>query len=95
MVYPWLKLSAKLVDENDGIVCESIGVYYIIFSNKHSWLQSRSINIIVLLSDPIENENNSSTIKSKRFHVNGTQTEELISENHFSTLFNVTKNVLS
>lgn len=98
MVYPWLKLSAKLVDENDAVICGTPGVYYIVFSNKHSWLQSRSIDVIVLLSDSqsTEIENNSTTQVAKRFHVDGTLTETpLFSNNHFPTLFNIAKNALS
>lgn len=95
MVYPWLKLSAKLVDENDAIDCRSAGIYYIVFSNKHSWLQSRVIDASVLLSNT-NTKGENSTQSTKRIHIDGTQTEEATpSERHFPTLFHVSNSALS
>jgi hypothetical protein len=50
MVYPWLKLTAKLVHEFDAIRCSRAGTYYIVFSNKHSWVKGRSVDLLVQLS---------------------------------------------
>ncbi|EYC45138.1 hypothetical protein Y032_0437g1453 [Ancylostoma ceylanicum] len=63
MVYPWLKLSAKLVHENDSITCERIGRYHIVFCNKHSWLSRRKIDICMQVTDVNGN--------SKQLHSNG------------------------
>ncbi|CAD6187324.1 unnamed protein product [Caenorhabditis auriculariae] len=44
MVYPWLKLSAKLVHEMDTLKCERVGRYHIVFCNKHSWISRRNVD---------------------------------------------------
>ncbi|KAI6191381.1 CRAL-TRIO domain-containing protein [Aphelenchoides bicaudatus] len=50
MVYPFLKLTAKLVHEFDAIQCTRPGTYYVVFSNKHSWVKSRSVDLLIQLS---------------------------------------------
>ncbi|GMT32998.1 hypothetical protein PFISCL1PPCAC_24295, partial [Pristionchus fissidentatus] len=47
MVYPYWKLTAKLVHERDEIVCEKTGRYYLVFGNEHSWLTKRGVDLIV------------------------------------------------
>lgn len=69
MVYPWLKLSAKLVDEYDTIRCERAGFYYVVFSNKQSWIHSRAVEAVVLLDDA---EGGGGTT---RWHLDGKQTK--------------------
>lgn len=64
MVYPWLKLTAKLVHEFDAIKCTRPGTYYVVFSNKHSWLTGRSVDILVQLT--------SEDGQTKRCHHDGT-----------------------
>lgn len=50
MVYPYFKLTAKLVHEFDAIECTRPGTYYVVLSNKHSWVKGRSISLLVQLS---------------------------------------------
>ncbi|KAF8386089.1 hypothetical protein PRIPAC_75231 [Pristionchus pacificus] len=47
MVYPYWKLTAKLVHERDELVCEKTGRYYLVFGNEHSWLTKRGVDLIV------------------------------------------------
>ncbi|GMT04312.1 hypothetical protein PENTCL1PPCAC_26486, partial [Pristionchus entomophagus] len=47
MVYPYWKLTAKLVHERDELVCEKTGRYYLVFGNEHSWLTKRGVDVIV------------------------------------------------
>ncbi|KAJ1361927.1 hypothetical protein KIN20_021312 [Parelaphostrongylus tenuis] len=61
MMYPWLKLTAKLVHEKDYINCTRSGRYNIVFSNKHSWFSRRTVDISVHIT---EMEGN-----SKRVHL--------------------------
>lgn len=51
MVYPWLKLAAKLVHENDSIECKKPGKYTFVFCNKHSWLSRRTVELFIKISD--------------------------------------------
>uniref|UniRef100_A0A914E1E5 CRAL-TRIO domain-containing protein n=1 Tax=Acrobeloides nanus TaxID=290746 RepID=A0A914E1E5_9BILA len=51
MVYPWWKLSAKLVHDIDSIECKKPGRYYAVFHNSHSWLQNRNVKVMVQLTD--------------------------------------------
>ena len=51
MVYPWFKLTAKLVHEFDAINCTRAGAYYLVFSNRHSWVKSRTVDLLVQTSD--------------------------------------------
>ncbi|KAI6205721.1 CRAL-TRIO domain and GOLD domain-containing protein [Aphelenchoides besseyi] len=51
MVYPWLKLTAKLVHEFDAIHCTRPGVYYVAFGNKHSWVMARHIDVMIQVTD--------------------------------------------
>lgn len=50
MVYPWFKLTAKLVHEFDAIKCSRPGTYYVVFCNKHSWITGRSVDLLIQLS---------------------------------------------
>uniref|UniRef100_A0A1I8EBJ3 CRAL-TRIO domain-containing protein n=1 Tax=Wuchereria bancrofti TaxID=6293 RepID=A0A1I8EBJ3_WUCBA len=49
MVYPWLKLSAKLVPEVDSIECTTPGRYWIIICNKSSWMRRKTVNLVIQL----------------------------------------------
>ncbi len=51
MVYPWLKLSAKIVHEQDSLPCRDRGIYSLVFCNRHSWLQSRTVDLRVEIVD--------------------------------------------
>ncbi|KAI6173827.1 CRAL-TRIO domain and GOLD domain-containing protein [Aphelenchoides besseyi] len=51
MVYPWLKLTAKLVHEFDAIHCTRPGAYYVAFGNKHSWVMARHIDVMIQVTD--------------------------------------------
>uniref|UniRef100_A0A183BK20 CRAL-TRIO domain-containing protein n=1 Tax=Globodera pallida TaxID=36090 RepID=A0A183BK20_GLOPA len=46
-VYPWFKLSARLHHEWDCVDCSRPGSYWLLFSNKHNWLNRRTIEVIV------------------------------------------------
>ncbi|VDM42464.1 unnamed protein product [Toxocara canis] len=63
MVYPWLKLAAKIVHESDRVECTRPGRYWLIFCNKISWLQRRTIHLTMQLSDGET---------TKRCHTDGT-----------------------
>uniref|UniRef100_A0A1I7XGB9 CRAL-TRIO domain-containing protein n=1 Tax=Heterorhabditis bacteriophora TaxID=37862 RepID=A0A1I7XGB9_HETBA len=64
MVYPWLKLSAKIVHERDSIICDRNGKYHVVFCNKHSWLSRRTVDSCVHITDSDGN--------IKRLHSDGT-----------------------
>ncbi|XGW30303.1 hypothetical protein V3C99_009353 [Haemonchus contortus] len=61
MIYPWLKLSAKLVHEKDSVDCQKSGRYHIVFCNKHSWLSRRTIDHYIHITDQ---EGNSERVHS-------------------------------
>lgn len=65
MVYPWLKLSARLVPEADSIECITPGRYWIIICNKSSWMRRKIVNLIIQL---IYKDNDF----AKRCHSDGT-----------------------
>uniref|UniRef100_A0AC34RFE6 CRAL-TRIO domain-containing protein n=1 Tax=Panagrolaimus sp. JU765 TaxID=591449 RepID=A0AC34RFE6_9BILA len=46
MVYPLLKITAKLVHEFDYVDLERPGTYYAVFCNKHSWLHRRTVDVM-------------------------------------------------
>lgn len=74
MVYPMFKLTAKLVHEFDAIKCTKPGVYYVVFSNKHSWLTSRSVDLLVQLTGEDS--------QTKRCHPSGTLEVEAEDSTH-------------
>jgi hypothetical protein len=47
--YPMFKLTAKLHHEWDAVECTKSGVYFLVFCNKHSWLNGKTVNIAVQL----------------------------------------------
>ncbi|VDK78667.1 unnamed protein product [Litomosoides sigmodontis] len=49
MVYPWLRLSARLVPEADSIECITPGRYWIIICNKSSWMRRKTVNLVIQL----------------------------------------------
>uniref|UniRef100_A0A0R3RUG0 CRAL-TRIO domain-containing protein n=1 Tax=Elaeophora elaphi TaxID=1147741 RepID=A0A0R3RUG0_9BILA len=49
MVYPWLRLSARLVPEADSIECTTPGRYWIIICNKSSWMRRKTVNLVIQL----------------------------------------------
>uniref|UniRef100_A0AC35UG41 CRAL-TRIO domain-containing protein n=1 Tax=Rhabditophanes sp. KR3021 TaxID=114890 RepID=A0AC35UG41_9BILA len=51
MVYPWLKIAAKLVHEAGTIKLDRPGKYYMVFGNKHSWIAKRTIELGLQLRD--------------------------------------------
>ncbi|WKY14757.1 hypothetical protein Q1695_000354 [Nippostrongylus brasiliensis] len=63
MIYPWLKLSAKLVHERDSLVCQRSGRYHIVFCNRHSWFSRRSVEHYLYATDAEE--------KAHRVHSDG------------------------
>ncbi|TKR81057.1 hypothetical protein L596_014996 [Steinernema carpocapsae] len=63
MVYPWLKIGARLVHEQGAVECVRPGRYYIVFSNKQSWLHRRTIDFHVQIT---------AESSSKRIHYDGT-----------------------
>ncbi|VDN05228.1 unnamed protein product [Thelazia callipaeda] len=65
MVYPWLKLVAKLVPEMDKIECTKPGRYWIIICNKSSWIHRKKVSLLIQLVD----KTNSNV---KRCHCDGT-----------------------
>lgn len=65
MVYPWLKITAKLVHEIDGISMNRIGKYHIVFCNKHSWIHRRCVQFYGQIHDNAENT-------FKRLYTDGT-----------------------
>ncbi|CAI2355910.1 unnamed protein product [Caenorhabditis sp. 36 PRJEB53466] len=65
MVYPWLKITAKLVHEIDGINLNRPGRYHIVFCNKHSWIHRRAVQFYAQLHDDTENS-------YKRLYTDGT-----------------------
>lgn len=64
MVYPWLKLSAKLVHEKDFIDCHRNGRYHIVFCNRHSWFSRRTVEHYVYITH--------TDGSSERIHSDGT-----------------------
>ncbi|KAF7635623.1 CRAL-TRIO domain-containing protein [Meloidogyne graminicola] len=50
LAYMWFKLTAKIHHEWDYIECNKPGIYWIIFSNNHSWLNKRSIEVLINLN---------------------------------------------
>ncbi|CAB3400786.1 unnamed protein product [Caenorhabditis bovis] len=50
MVYPWLKLAARLVHENDSLNITKDGKYHIVFRNA-SWLTKRNIDFYAQVTD--------------------------------------------
>lgn len=73
MIYPWFKLSAKLVHETDSVECIQPGRYWMIFCNKLSWLHRKTINLSVQIAD-----NNFDNIK--RYHTDGTYSNSKLFE---------------
>ncbi|VDL75446.1 unnamed protein product [Nippostrongylus brasiliensis] len=63
MIYPWLKLSAKLVHERDSLVCQRSGRYHIVFCNRHSWFSRRTVEHYLYATDAEE--------KAHRVHSDG------------------------
>lgn len=63
MVYPWLKITARITHESGTVECARAGRYWLVFSNKTSWINKRTVNLMMQLSD---GEN------SKRYHTDGT-----------------------
>ncbi|PIC21602.1 hypothetical protein B9Z55_026377 [Caenorhabditis nigoni] len=51
MVYPWLKITAKLVHEKDGIKLNRVGRYRIVFNNKHTWVARRYVQFYGQIQD--------------------------------------------
>lgn len=68
MVYPWLKLGAKLVHEADSVDCTKPGRYWIVLCNKGSWVYRKTINLIIQLVDK-------TTERTIRCHIDGTFSE--------------------
>ncbi|CEF61840.1 CRAL-TRIO domain and GOLD domain-containing protein [Strongyloides ratti] len=80
MVYPWLKISAKLVHEGGSINLEKPGKYYMTFGNKHSWLTKKYIDLSIQLNDEFS---------TKKHSIHGGKMEEVKDdENIFKILEN-------
>ncbi|KAL7080254.1 hypothetical protein ACQ4LE_000971 [Meloidogyne hapla] len=62
--YMWFKLTAKIHHEWDSIECTQPGIYWIIFSNTHSWLHKRFVEVIIQLTT----ENNKQTNIKRIWH---------------------------
>ncbi|CAK5077463.1 unnamed protein product [Meloidogyne enterolobii] len=54
-VYMWFKLTAKIHHEWDSVECTQPGIYWIMFSNCHSWIHKRYVEFIIQLAGE-ENE---------------------------------------
>uniref|UniRef100_A0A183CZS1 CRAL-TRIO domain-containing protein n=1 Tax=Gongylonema pulchrum TaxID=637853 RepID=A0A183CZS1_9BILA len=65
MVYPWLRLAAKIVHEADSIECTRPGRYWIIICNRASWIHRKTVNLAVQLVDEKSG-------CAKRCHTDGT-----------------------
>lgn len=65
MVYPWLKITAKLVHERDGIQLNRVGRYHIVFCNKHSWIHRRAVQFYAQIYDDTDRS-------YKRLYTDGT-----------------------
>lgn len=63
MVYPWLKIAAKIRHESGSVECNRTGRYWLVFSNKTSWINKRTVNLTIQLSDGKH---------TKRCHTDGT-----------------------
>uniref|UniRef100_A0A1I8A580 CRAL-TRIO domain-containing protein n=1 Tax=Steinernema glaseri TaxID=37863 RepID=A0A1I8A580_9BILA len=63
MVYPWFKIGARLVHEQGLVECCRPGKYYVVFSNKHSWIHRRTVDFHVQVS---------TEAGAKRVHYDGT-----------------------
>lgn len=63
MVYPWFKIAAKIVHESGQLECSRPGRYSLFFCNKISWLQRRTVNLTMQLSDGQT---------TRRYHTDGT-----------------------
>ncbi|MFH4974152.1 hypothetical protein AB6A40_000861 [Gnathostoma spinigerum] len=64
MVYPWIKIAARIVHETDSVKCERPGRYWLVFCNQKSWLQRRTVNIVLQITHPDG--------KKKRLYLDGT-----------------------
>lgn len=65
MVYPWLKITAKLVHEIDHVNLNRVGRYHIVFCNKHSWIHRRCVQFYGQILDDADNS-------YKRLYTDGT-----------------------
>uniref|UniRef100_A0A8R1E3M8 CRAL-TRIO domain-containing protein n=1 Tax=Caenorhabditis japonica TaxID=281687 RepID=A0A8R1E3M8_CAEJA len=67
MVYPWLKIAARLVHEQDELSLNRPGRYHIIFCNNHSWLSRRAVQFYAQIFDHSDKS-------CRRLHSDGTST---------------------
>ena len=51
MCYPWLKLAAKIVPEQDQLQCIEPGTYFLVFCNKQSWFGRRTIKLTLRVQE--------------------------------------------
>ncbi|EFP10034.1 hypothetical protein CRE_20818 [Caenorhabditis remanei] len=65
MVYPWLKITAKLVHEIDHVNLNRVGRYHVVFCNKHSWIHRRCVQFYGQILDDTDNS-------YKRLYTDGT-----------------------
>uniref|UniRef100_A0A7E4VUH0 CRAL-TRIO domain-containing protein n=1 Tax=Panagrellus redivivus TaxID=6233 RepID=A0A7E4VUH0_PANRE len=65
MVYPYLKITAKLVHEFDYVDLEEPGTYFLVFCNRHSWLQRRTVDVLCQIS-------NADGSEARRVYLDGT-----------------------
>lgn len=66
LLYPFVKIAAKLVHEFDYVDLEKAGTYYLLFCNRHSWLHRRNMETLIQLS-------NADGSEPKRVFLDGTQ----------------------
>ncbi len=45
MVEPWFRLAGRLVPEENSLICERPGLYYLVFCNKTSWITKKHVRI--------------------------------------------------
>uniref|UniRef100_A0A915P7T7 CRAL-TRIO domain-containing protein n=1 Tax=Meloidogyne floridensis TaxID=298350 RepID=A0A915P7T7_9BILA len=57
-VYMWFKLTAKIHHEWDSVECTQPGIYWIIFSNCHSWIHKRYVEVIIQLTSEDNEQTN-------------------------------------
>ncbi len=65
MVYPWIRVTARLVPEQDEILCSKPANYYLVFCNKSAWVTRRNVYVHVSVTEAAKKnrENTESSLK--------------------------------
>ncbi|CAJ0566955.1 unnamed protein product, partial [Mesorhabditis spiculigera] len=51
LVYPFIKVAAKLVHERDSVKCNKEGRYFFLFCNKHAWLSKKTADVMLTVTN--------------------------------------------